>query len=170
MRDLFLDSAKLWVVGINPGTRSSLVDAPFAHPGNRFWPALYRAGITPHLVDARDGLTPDDAAMLRSRGLGFTNLVGRTTARASELTREEYVAGGERLRGLAQHYQPRGIMILGIGAYRDAFSRPAASKGLQSETLAGVPVWVLGNPSGLNAHETVDSLARAYREVWAAVC
>ncbi len=168
MHDINLADARLWIVGINPGARSERVDAPFAHPGNRFWPALHRAGITPYLVDPRDGLTPDDRAMLVDRGLGFTNLVPRMTPRAADLAREEYVAGAARLGELAAAHHPATIMIAGVGAYRTAFSRPRATRGLQPERLAGVPVWVVGNPSGLNAHESVDTLAASYREVWLA--
>ena len=168
MHDINLEHARLWVVGINPGARSELVDAPFAHPGNRFWPALFQAGMTPYLVDPRNGLSGADRAMLEERGLGFTNLVPRMTPRASELSREEYLAGAERLESLARAHHPRTIMIAGIGAYRTAFRQPRAVRGLQPETLAGVPVWVVGNPSGLNAHETVATLATAYREAWLA--
>lgn len=165
---LFLDNARLWVVGINPGTRSSLVDAPFAHPGNRFWPAFFKAGITPWQVDARDGFSDRDVEMLASLRLGFTNFVDRTTARASSLTRSEIVDGGRALAELAEAYRPGGIMVLGLGAYRTAYSRPRAVKGLQEERIGGAPVWLVGNPSGLNAHESVDSLALAFREVWKA--
>lgn len=165
---LLLENARLWVVGINPGTRSSRVDAPFAHPGNRFWPALHQAGITPWQVDARDGFTARDLEMLASLHIGFTNFVDRTTARASALSREEIVAGGRVLSDLAEVYRPAGILVLGLGAYRAAFSHPRAVKGLQDKRLGGAPVWLVGNPSGLNAHESVDSLARSFREVWEA--
>lgn len=170
MHDRNLDAAKLWIVGINPGGRSEEVDAPFAYPGNRFWPALHKAGITPYLVDARDGLTDADNAMLAARGLGFTNIVNRYTAKASELSREELIAGGTDLVEKVSLHRPAGLMVAGIGAFRTAFRRPRAAKGRQAEGIAGVPVWVVGNPSGLNAHETVDTLAASYREVWQAVC
>lgn len=166
MHDRNLANAKLWIVGINPGGRSEEVDAPFAYPGNRFWPALYRAGITPYLVNARDGLTEADDAMLAARGLGFTNIVNRYTAKASELSRDELIAGGAELTKKVAEFQPAGLMVAGIGAFRTAFRRPRAAKGRQAEGIAGVPVWVVGNPSGLNAHETVDTLAESYREVW----
>lgn len=170
MHDRNLGDAKLWIVGINPGGRSEEVDAPFAYPGNRFWPALHKAGITPYLVDARDGLTDADNAMLAAQGLGFTNIVNRYTAKASELSREELIAGGAELVEKVARHKPAGLMVAGIGAFRTAFRRPRATKGRQSEGIAGVPVWVVGNPSGLNAHETVDTLAASYREVWEAVC
>lgn len=166
MDDINVAHARLLVVGINPGGRSEAVNAPFAHPGNRFWPAMYAAGITPYLVDATHGLSVEDHAMLRKIGLGFTNIVSRTTAKASELTREEYREGGRRLEGIVA--KQGGVMVSGIGAYRIAMGKPKATTGPQ-EPINGVPVWVVGNPSGLNAHETVDSLAEAFRQVWESV-
>lgn len=166
MHDRNLEHSRLWIVGINPGGRSEEVDAPFAYPGNRFWPALHAAGITPYLVDARNGLSARDEAMLAAQGLGFTNLVNRYTARASELTSDELRAGGELLRRKVLEHQPKALMVAGIGAFRTAFRRPRATKGLQPEPLGASPVWVVGNPSGLNAHETVATLAASYREVW----
>lgn len=153
-------------MGINPGALSEEVDAPFAHPGNRFWPALEAAGITPYRVQASEGLSEQDAEMLAERGIGFTNLVDRMTPKASDLTKGELVEGGERLRGIVDKQRPGAVMFAGVGAYRDAFGQRQATRGLQPETIAGVPVWVVGNPSGLNAHETVESLAASYREVW----
>lgn len=169
MHDRNLAAARLWIVGINPGGRSEEVDAPFAYPGNRFWPALYEAGMTPYLVDARNGLSPRDEAMLAEQGLGFTNLVNRYTAKASELGNDELRDGGAVLVDKAERLRPAGLMVAGIGAFRIAFRRPRATKGLQPEPLAGVPTWVVGNPSGLNAHETVATLAVSYREAWEAV-
>ena len=166
MHDRNLEHSRLWIVGINPGGRSEEVDAPFAYPGNRFWPALFKAGITPYLVDARDGLSLADERMLRSRGIGFTNFVNRYTARASELDNTELRDGGAALAEKAERYRPQALMVAGIGAYRIAFRRPRATRGLQPERLGGAAVWVVGNPSGLNAHETVDTLAESYREVW----
>ena len=172
MRDLHLDVCRLLVVGINPGLWTERVDAPFARPGNRFWPALHAAGITEWPVDAREGLSAEDTEMLARRGLGFTNVVARATAVASELTREEFRAGGEALESMvAEQRATRGgpdiVMVAGIGAYRTAFARPKARVGLQEHRIGGAETWVVPNPSGLNAHETVDSLARAYGEVWA---
>lgn len=168
MHDRIPDPCRLLIVGINPGRLTEEVDAPFAYPGNRFWPALEAAGITPYRVHAHQGLSDRDAAMLAELGIGFTNLVNRMTPRASELTREEMVQGGQVVRDVVAKHQPRSVMFAGIGAYRDAYRRPKATRGLQPETLAGVPVWVVGNPSGLNAHETVATLAESYREVWEA--
>ena len=174
MHDLNLDTCRLLIVGINPGLVSERVDAPFARPGNRFWPALHAAGITRTLIDARDGLTDEDRAELDGRGLGFTNIVSRATAVASELSRDEYRLGGAVLaEKVAAQRAARGgpavVMVAGIGAYRSAFGRPRASVGRQPEAIGGAETWVVPNPSGLNAHETVGSLARAYGEVWARV-
>ena len=166
MRDRVPDPCRLLVVGINPGRLTEEVDAPFAYPGNRFWPALEAAAITPYRVHAHQGLSDKDAAMLAELGIGFTNLVNRMTPRASDLTKAELVKGGEVLRDVVAKHEPKAVMFAGVGAYRDAYQRPKATRGLQPETLAGVPVWVVGNPSGLNAHETVDTLAESYREVW----
>lgn len=166
MHDRIPDPCRLLIVGINPGALSEEVDAPFAHPGNRFWPALEKAGITPYRVHASEGLSEQDTEMLAERGIGFTNLVARMTPKASDLSKDEMVEGGERLRGIVDKHRPGAVMFAGVGAYRDAFGRRQATRGLQPEAIAGVPVWVVGNPSGLNAHETVESLAASYREVW----
>jgi len=166
MRDLNLEHCRLLIVGINPGLVSEAVDAPFARPGNRFWPALHAAGITGTLIDARAGLTSVHRAELRRAGLGFTNIVPRATAVASELSRAEYIEGGRVLAEKVARHDPKVVMVAGIGAYRLAYRRPRATVGLQEESIGGAETWVVPNPSGLNAHETVDSLARAYREVW----
>lgn len=163
MHDLNLDNCRLLVVGINPGLLSERVGAPFARPGNRFWPALHAAGITGMPIDARSGLTADHHVELRRAGLGFTNIVARATATASELSREEYRAGGRVLEVMVAEQRalrggPAVVMVAGIGAYRLAFSRPRAKVGLQEESIGGAQTWVVPNPSGLNAHETVDSL------------
>lgn len=174
--DINIDGCRLLVVGINPGLWTAKVGAPFAHPGNRFWPALHRAGITPRLIDARDGLTDDDLAMLADAGLGFTNVVARATARAGELGADEIRDGGRILEDkVARQRRRRGgpdiVMVAGIGAFRTAFgtTTPSGGKvdvGKQQREIGGAETWVVPNPSGLNAHETVESLARAYREVW----
>ncbi|MDO5513416.1 mismatch-specific DNA-glycosylase, partial [Corynebacterium sp.] len=120
------------------------------------------------LIDARSGLTPAHLTELHRAGLGFTNLVARPTAVASELTRQEYVEGGRILEEKVARHRPQVVMVAGIGAYRLAYRRPRATVGRQEESIGGVETWVVPNPSGLNAHETVDSLARAYGEVWRA--
>lgn len=174
--DIGMDTCRLLVVGINPGLWTAKVGAPFARPGNRFWPALHEAGITPRLVDARDGLSDADLAMLAEAGLGFTNVVARATARAGELADDEIRAGGRVLaEKVARQRDLRGgpeiVMVAGIGAFRTAFGAktPSGGKvgvGKQEIAIGGAETWVVPNPSGLNAHETVESLARAYREAW----
>lgn len=165
---------RLLIVGVNPGLWTAAVNAPFARPGNRFWPSLHRAGLTDHLVDASAGLSDEDEEHLLSRGIGMTNLVGRATARADELSREELRASGVRLAERARRYRPAVVAIAGITAYRVAFSQPKAVVGPQDCSLIagwphGVALWVVPQPSGLNAHETVDSLSAHWRAVWEAV-
>lgn len=153
---------RLLFVGINPGLWTAAVNAHFARPGNRFWPALHRAGITPWPVDASAGMRPDDLAMLHARGIAITNIAPTASARADELTAQQVVEGGARLEHTVAALKPRVVAVLGLTAYRQAFRRPKAVPGRQPETLAGSELWVLPNPSGLNAHETVESLAAAY--------
>lgn len=165
---------RLLIVGINPGLWTAAVNAPFARPGNRFWPSLHEAGRTDNLVDASTGLSDADEQQLVSTGIGITNLVGRATARADELSREELREGGARLAERAGQLRPGVVAIVGITAFRTAFSRPTAMTGRQDlSTLPGWPeeveLWVVPQPSGLNAHETVDSLAEHWRQVRAAV-
>jgi TDG/mug DNA glycosylase family protein len=143
---------------------TAATQTPFAHPGNRFYPALVAAGILPELPGYVDGFTDDDRAAITGRGIGITNFVNRATARADELTRDELRAGADRLRRNVSAWRPRVVAVVGITAYRDAFARPKAQQGRQDETLEGAGLWVLPNPSGLNAHDTVASLAAAYAE------
>jgi len=161
--DLVGPGTRLLLVGINPSLWTAAVQAHFARPGNRFWPALHRAGILERDIDASQGLSDDDRAHVLARGVGITNLVNVATARADELTPAQLREGGERLRRLVEELQPAVVAVLGLTAYRQAFRRPKARLGRQPDDLAGVPLWVLPNPSGLNAHETVDSLAAHYR-------
>ncbi|SDO22054.1 G/U mismatch-specific uracil-DNA glycosylase [Nakamurella panacisegetis] len=163
--DLLGPDVRLLFVGINPGLWTAAVGAHFARRGNRFYPALRRGGIIDRDIDASAGYRPEDLAHLLERGIGITNLVPAASARADELTREQLRAGGVSLAEVVARVRPKVVAVLGITAYRTAFGRPGARPGRQSEEIAGVPVWVLPNPSGLNAHETVDSLAAAYREV-----
>jgi TDG/mug DNA glycosylase family protein len=155
---------RLLFVGINPGLWTAAVQTHFAHPANRFYPALLRSGILLEPVDAAAGMTDADRDRFRARGLGITNLVRRASARAAELSRTELREGGERLHDLVASHRPRVVAVLGVTAYRTAFGRPKARLGRQDEALAGAELWVLPNPSGLNAHETVASLAEAYAE------
>lgn len=164
----------LLIVGINPGLWSAAVNAPFARPGNRFWPALYRAGLTDYQVDASLGLSADDEHQFYKRGIGLTNLVGRATARADELTAAELKVAGTELVRRVNALNPKVVAIAGITVFRTAFSRPKAVMGRQdTEAIegwsAGTALWVVPQPSGLNAHETVDSLAEYWRLVWADV-
>ena len=161
--DLLDERTRLLFVGINPGLWTAAVNAHFARGGNRFWPALHRAGILPKLVDARGGMSATDAELVLASGIGITNLVPRASARADELSRQELIAGGERLVELVRAVRPRVVAILGLTAYRHAFARRDATAGVQDASIAGSQLWVLPNPSGLNAHETVETLAAAYR-------
>ena len=161
--DLIDARTRLLFVGINPGLWTAAVNAHFARGGNRFWPALHRAGILPRLIDARAGMSAEDAELVLAHGIGITNIVPRASARADELTRAELVAGGARLVEIVGATRPRVVAILGLTAYRQAFSRRDAVAGAQPDRLADSELWVLPNPSGLNAHETVESLAIAYR-------
>lgn len=163
--DLLPDPLNLLFVGINPSLWTAATGAHFARPGNRFYPALYRAGITNTLIDARDGYSESDLAQLTSIGIGNSNICPRATARADELTREEFLAGAERLNRLVTERQPKVVAVLGITAYRSAFKRPKAQLGQQQSPWPGVQLWVAPNPSGLNAHATVGDLAAAYRKI-----
>lgn len=157
-------SLRLLFVGINPGLWTAATQTHFAHPGNRFYPALLRAGILAHPVDQSAGMTEADRDVLRGQGIGITNLVARATARADELTPDELQAGGERLRALVAERRPGVVAVAGITAYRTAFGRRTARAGEQPEGWGASRVFVVPNPSGLNAHETVDTLATAYAE------
>jgi double-stranded uracil-DNA glycosylase len=161
--DLIDERTRLLFVGINPGLWTAAVNAHFARPGNRFWPAIHAAGIVPRPVDASRGMSADDAEMVLAAGVGITNLVPTASARADELTTEQLREGAKRLSSIAARVHPRVVAILGLTAYRRAFQRAAALAGRQDNDLAGAELWVLPNPSGLNAHETVTSLATAYR-------
>jgi TDG/mug DNA glycosylase family protein len=168
--DLVGPGLRLLFVGINPGLWTAAVGTHFAHPTNRFYPALAAAGITDYEVDRVAGMTDADRAHLVARGVGITNLVLRATARASELSREELREGGERLLRFVAEYRPEVVAIAGISAYRDAFGERGAALGRQPDTLdsairwSDAALWAVPNPSGLNAHETVATLAAAYAE------
>jgi len=162
--DLVGPGLKLLFVGINPGLWTAATQTHFAHPGNRFYPALRRAGIIDRTFDLNVPMTDDDRAYLLARGLGNTNLVNRATARADELTPAELRAGRLRLEAFVAHHRPLVVAIAGITAYRTAFEVRTARSGEQREALAGARLWVVSNPSGLNAHETIDTLAAAYAE------
>ncbi len=163
--DLLGPGCRLLFVGINPGLWSAATGAHFARRGNRFYPALAQAGIVDHVIDASSGMRPEDTEQLIARGIGITNVVARATATAAELSKDEFRSGGRRLREVVAQVHPQVVAILGITAYRTAFGEPKARAGRQPSDWDGAQVWVVPNPSGLNAHETVASLAAAYREV-----
>ena len=163
--DLVGPGVRLLLVGINPGLWTAATQTHFAHPTNRFYPALWRAGITTYEICRESGFTPDDRRYLIQRGLGITNLVDRATARASELSAAELRSGAAVLAEKVRSWGPRLVAVVGITAYRTAFGRPRARSGCQPELLEGAGLWVVPNPSGLNAHETVDSLSEWYRKV-----
>jgi double-stranded uracil-DNA glycosylase len=154
--DIVAPNLRVLFCGINPGLRSAELGHNFARPGNRFWPAVHGSGFTPRL------LRPEQDAELPRYGLGITNLVSRATAAASELTDEELRAGGAELQALVTRFRPQVVAVVGLGAYRTAFRRPKATIGLQEDTIAGVPVWLLPNPSGLNANHQLPELIRLF--------
>lgn len=165
--DLIGPGLRLLFVGINPGLWTAATQTHFAHPGNRFYPALRAAGIVTLDIPST-GMSDEERAHLIARGIGISNLVRRATARADELSREEYVAGGAQLQELVRRLAPPVVAIAGITAYRAAFTLPRGTPGLQPPDLTGAwgesEVWVVPNPSGLNAHETVATLAAKYAE------
>lgn len=157
--DVIASGLNALFVGINPGLYTAWAGHHFARPGNRFWPALYRSGFTPRL------LRPEEEGELLAWGLGITNIAPRATTAADELIAAELVEGGRRLEAKVREYAPRWVAVLGIGAYRTAFGRPKAALGPQPEGLAGARLWVLPNPSGLNAHYDLDGLAALFRQL-----
>jgi double-stranded uracil-DNA glycosylase len=157
--DLIDYNLKVLFCGINPGIWSGATGFHFAKPGNRFWKTLHLAGFTDRV------LHPSEEHELLELGYGITSFVKRTTARADELTAEEFVAGGKSLVKKIKKYKPQTLAVLGIGAYRTAFNKPKAKLGLQDEKIAGVDVWLLPNPSGLNAHYQLNDLAKLFAEV-----
>jgi TDG/mug DNA glycosylase family protein len=154
--DVIAPNLRVLFCGINPGLYSGATGHHFARPGNRFWPALHGAGFTDRL------LSPWEERELLTRGYGVTNLVARTTAGADELTAEEFIAGHRRLLSKVKRYAPRFLAVLGVGAYRSAFQQPKAQLGRQAELLGPAAVWVLPNPSGLNAHHQLADLIRLF--------
>ncbi len=163
--DLVAGRPRLVFVGINPGLWTAATQTHFAHPSNRFYPALFAARITDRELDRVEGLTDADRQHLVDRGVAITNLVSRATASASELSTAELRAGADAVQERIRSWQPNVVAVAGVTAFRTAFQRPQASLGEQTETLGGTTCWVVPNPSGLNAHETIDSLARWYRQV-----
>jgi TDG/mug DNA glycosylase family protein len=159
MPDILAPALDVVFCGINPSVYSVVVGHHFARPGNRFWKALHAGGFTDQL------LRPDQDRELLSFGCGITNVVERATVAAAELSKAELIVGGELLEARIKYFAPRWLAVLGIGAYRTAFGRPQSTLGLQSESIGGARVWVLPNPSGLNAHYHPPALARLFREL-----
>jgi len=157
--DVIATRLRVLFVGINPGLYSGAVRHHFARPGNRFWPVLHKAGFTPRL------LSPYEECELLKFGCGITNLVNRTTANAAELTEKELHAGARRLTAKVRRYRPRVVAILGVGAYQAAFGHARVRIGEQSEMIGDTRVWVLPNPSGLNANYQLPGLARLFRRL-----
>ena len=162
--DLAGPGLRLVFVGINPSLWTAGTGTHFSHPGNRFYPALRMAGIIDRDLDRAAGMTAEDRDYFVRRGLGITNLVNRATIRADELSAEELRAGSLRLQAFVTEHRPRVVAVAGITAYRQAFGRPKARAGEQPERLGDTRLWVVPNPSGLNAHETTATLAAAYAE------
>ncbi len=161
--DVIAPRLRVLFCGINPGLYTAAVGHHFARPGNRFWPALYAAGFTDTLV------SPFAERELLRRGYGITNVVMRTTATADQLTREELREGGKELAAKVRRYKPAFLAVLGLGAYRTAWERPKALIGRQEEMIGRTVLWVLPNPSGLNAHYQANDLAQLFSELRAAV-
>jgi TDG/mug DNA glycosylase family protein len=160
--DVIAPRLRVLFCGINPGLYTAAVGHHFARPGNRFWPALYAAGFTDRLV------SPFDERELLKSGYGITNVVMRTTASADGLSREELRKGGQLLAAKVRRYHPRVLAILGLGAYRTAFEKPKAVIGRQEKMIGETIIWVLPNPSGLNAHYQAKQLGSLFSELRAA--
>ena len=157
--DVLAPDLRVVFCGINPGLYSGALGQHFARPGNRFWPTLYAAGFTPRQYK------PAEQFDLLSLGLGLTNIAPRTTARADELSAAELIEGAKSLENKVKHYRPKVLAVLGISAYRVAWNLPKAALGLQVERFYETHVWVLPNPSGLNAHYTPAKLAAQFRQL-----
>ena len=161
--DVLARDLKILFCGINPGLYTAAVGHHFARPGNRFWPALYQSGFTDRL------LSPFEERELLESGIGISNVVPHATASASELTKDDYIDGGRALAAKVKRYRPRVVAILGVGAYRHAFAKPKAQIGEQRDRIHDARVWVLPNPSGLNANYQLPELVKIFRELRKAV-
>lgn len=157
--DLIDYNLKVLFCGINPGIWSGATGFHFAKPGNRFWKTLFLAGFTERI------LLPSEEHELLENGYGITSFCKRTTARADELTTEEFIEGGKLLIKKTEKFRPKNLAVLGISAYRTAFQQPKAKLGLQEEKIGQTNIWLLPNPSGLNAHYQINDLARLFSEV-----
>ena len=157
--DVIAPGLRVLFCGINPGLYTAAVGHHFARPGNRFWPALHRSGFTDSL------LSPFDERKLLDLGIGVTNVVARATAAAAELTKDDFIEGGRRLRARVRRHRPQIVAVLGVGAYREAFARPKAIIGEQDERIGAARIWVLPNPSGLNANYQIVDLVKLFKEL-----
>ena len=161
--DVIAPNLRVLFCGINPGLYTAAVGHHFARPGNRFWPALYKSGFTDRLI------SPFDERELLQSGIGISNVVPYATASAAELTREDFINGGRQLAAKIKRYRPTVVAILGVGAYRHAFDQPKAGIGEQPERIHDARVWVLPNPSGLNANYQLPELAKLFSRLREAV-
>ena len=157
--DVIAANLRVLFCGINPGLYTAAVGHHFARPGNRFWPAVHQSGFTERL------LSPFDERDLLKSGIGISNVVPHATASAAELTKEDFIAGGQALAAKVKRYRPQVVAILGVGAYRHAFAKPKAQIGEQAERIHEARVWVLPNPSGLNANYQLPELVRLFVEL-----
>ena len=163
VRDIIRPGLDVLFVGINPGLYTAAIGHHFGRPGNRFWPALHASGFTPRL------LSPYEERELLDYGIGITNIVQRATVDAAELSKDEIVRGGKTLVAKVRRFAPRCVAVLGLTTYRIAFAKPKATLGPQSKSLAGAALWVLPNPSGLNAHFKPADFARVFRALRVAI-
>jgi TDG/mug DNA glycosylase family protein len=159
LRDIIHPNLKVLFCGINPGLYSAAVGHNFARPGNRFWPALFRSGFTDRL------LKPSEERVLLEYGCGITNIVSRATASAQELTPEELRSGAKIVQRKVLKYRPLYLAVVGMTAYRVGFGQPKAKIGLQQENIGKTQIWVLPNPSGLNAHHQLPDFIRLFQEL-----
>ena len=166
---------RMLIVGVNPSPWTAAVNAPFAHPANRFWPSLFRSGVLSQLVDASRGLPDSVLQEFADKRIGLTNFISETaTARADELTKEQLRMGAGRIVKLVAKLRPESVAVAGITAYRDAFGLRKAKLGLQDPELVDIPagwpadvqLWVVPQPSGINAHENIESLGQKWAAVW----
>jgi double-stranded uracil-DNA glycosylase len=161
--DIIGPGLRVLFCGINPGLYSAAIGHHFGRPGNRFWPVLYLARFTDRQ------LSPYEDAELLHYGCGITNVVDRASATAAELSAAEFAEGGPRLVAKVEQVRPQVLAVLGVGAYRSAFRQPTAVMGRQETRVGGAVTWVLPNPSGLNAHYSIEDLAQLFRELYLAL-
>ncbi len=163
--DLIGPAVRLLFVGINPGLWTAATQTHFCHPSNRFYPALRASGLIDFAFDVSTGMTDVERQRFVAAGIGITNLVARATVRASEVSEEELREGGARLVATVETHRPRVVAVAGVTAYRVAFAQKAAVLGRQEEGIGAAGLWVVPNPSGLNAHETTETLAVWFRRL-----